>query len=1228
MFPERALLVEMQVAPNRQHFRQREKMKWSSSAAFRKKSKHGEKESDSRSRPLSAPRIALLITAALEDPLYDIDSREEEIETERAVSRAQNKTSSPIENQPSFSLLPLFLLHPLSHDLARRARRRSPCAGACRARGEKMRTKRKRREEEREKLDRACDWAFTEKPKKTLDLNLKLSIFTQGFSPSVLQEYVDALACRREAATARAYSALASAAAAGAPREGGEGDDDASRRRHSPLKNNADDRAGEGEHQGGDARNNEDAATLASLGNLLIDKPEEEEEEEDDEEEEGNKSSNNNKNDDDARLAALAREAAELSSRAAAARAAAAAARQEAVADAAADRVAAATDSGDLEGAAAALLRYERRVLGAAATSGSGTESRGESSCRTPSTTAETLRGSLEQAIDSALLQGLGLRSHTSSAAAAVASSPSSFLREGCDGGIPAVASGVRSALSASAVLSSSSSFSSSSSSDAVTRERARAIGSSVLAETLLLPLLRLGLEEKVEIVEASDENGFWWRKREASAAAASLLLPEDAAAEAVRFFAAAVLPRAGQGGSGSGNEEVRSRIASLVGAAAWPRASAAEVELRLSPAAADRAPGGARAREAFAEIGSAALRLEAAAEAAGFAPPSSPPSNPPSRSPSSNVTAAGGGRLAAFVAAVADRDLVGLRLEVVEAARALLVRGSRSGSGGGGGGREGAGAPPPALPLSPPRRRVGAPLPRRSPDADAWFALAAAARDRSGNGDGEGGGRAADAASPSSPPPLLDWGPEGSDAPLLAEGEFAVSECGDALAALVADAVARASILARGGSSGTRGGGGSGTRKNPAAAQALARGAADAAELAALLPPALSPQRSLLLLLGPAALHRNDCRHVAGAITRSLAAHAPALREGSPAAPGLLADAAHRLRASGDAALAERVAAEAEALTLLFDGPEGGGGALPPLASTSRAQQSPEKGSKRRMLASLAGRAAAAAVAAAAGRNSQRSDGSASASASAALLNPPSSIHAASNTLPGGVFARLSADRDPARAAAAAARAVTSCLSGLSRAGRAVRGTLPPRERAAVAASLLDSCCSAAANRVLQREDIPAADSEAIPALLTPLVEAGAAASLGLDFSRFLGTENGGSGGSSSMLSPLPPWPPRGRRHRKRQQPEGGEGGDEVDGEIETEIETEDEDDRRVSAAVDASSPPEAELLEAVEASAPALAALKVSFYSFFLWPFLWSSARASVFSLTTKTEKKKKKR
>ena len=65
------------------------------------------------------------------------------------------------------------------------------------------------------------------KKKKKLQTSTSLSIhqlhcaLAQGFSPSVLQEYVDALACRREAATARAYSALASAAGAGE----GEGDD-------------------------------------------------------------------------------------------------------------------------------------------------------------------------------------------------------------------------------------------------------------------------------------------------------------------------------------------------------------------------------------------------------------------------------------------------------------------------------------------------------------------------------------------------------------------------------------------------------------------------------------------------------------------------------------------------------------------------------------------------------------------------------------------------------------------------------------------------------------------------------------------------------------------------------------------------------------------------------------------------------------------------------------------
>ena len=963
------------------------------------------------------------------------------------------------------------------------------------------------------------------------------------------------------------------------------------------------------------------------------------------------KKSNNEKNsgggDDDAKLAALAREAAELSSRVAAARVAAAAAREEAVADAAADRVAAATDAGDLEGAAAALLRYERRVVVVRTLGGGGgaEDGRGKNgSCR--ASTAETLRGSLEQAIDSALQQGLGV---AGSSAAAPSSSPSPPpLPAGCDGGIPAVASGVRSALSASALLSSSpppSSASASCASSERTTERARAIGSSVLAEGLLLPLLRLGLEERVEVVEASAENGFWWRRRrreEASAAPAAaapvspslLLLPEDAAAEAVKFLASAVLPAAGGGGIGSGRGEVRSHLASLVGAAAWPRASAAEVELRLSPAAADRGPGGDRAREAFAEIGSAALRLEAAAEAAGFAPPSSSsspaaPSHSPSCSPSSNVTAAGGGRLAAFVAAVADRDLVGLRLEVVEAARALLVRGALlGGSRGEGEGGGGAGPSAAAAALSAPsprRRRVGAPLPRRSPDADAWFALAAAARDRSGGG---GGGGARAASSPPAAPPLLDWGPEGSDAPLLAEGEFAVSEAGDALAALVADAVARAAVLARGGGSGSCSGTGSGgkkARKDPAAAQALARGAADAAELAALLPPALSPRRrSLLLLLGPAALHRNDCRHFAGAITRALAAHAPALREGAPAAPGLLADAAHRLRAAGDAALAERVAAEAEGLALLFDGLGGGGGGGGREGGEAGAAprvESPPAGSTRRMLASLAGRAAAAAVAAAAGRNSQRGDGASS--AAAALPPPPpsslpSSIRAAA--LPGGVFARLSADRDPARAAGTAAAAVAACLQGLARAGRSCRGTLPPRERAAVAASLLDACCSAAANRVLQLGDVPAADSEVIPALLRPLVEAGATASLGLDFSRSLSVQGGGEE-EERMPPPPSPWPPRsGRRRGKRQLPqrarelnEGGEEGDCDGGGIESErgveeAETDEEDDR-VSAAVDASSPPEAELVEAVEASAPALAALKVSFsFCPLVWPFFLS--------------------
>ena len=924
------------------------------------------------------------------------------------------------------------------------------------------------------------------------------------------------------------------------------------------------------------------------------------------------------------------------------------------MADAAADRVAAATDVGDLERAAVALLSYERRIVGfvgpAAAASGRADESKGKDDGNSGrAATAATLRASLEQAIDSALLQGLGVASSSSASVPAAPPSTSLLssrsLPEGCDGGgIPAVASGVRAALSASAILASSAATiasHSNCSSSLLTKERASAIGSSVLAEKLLLPLLRLGLGEKVEIVEASAENGFWWRKRSGAAAAASpspsllLLLPEDAAAEAIKFFAAAALPAAGGGSDG-----VRlPPLASLVGSAAWPRASAAEVELRLSPAAADRGPGGPRARAAFAEIGGAALRLEAAAEAAGFAPPSSSsasPSHSPSSSSSSssNVTAAGGGRLAAFVAAVADRDLVGLRLEVVEAARALLVRGAFRGCGesgaaavaaaaGGGGTRARASFSSSSSALSPPRRKAGAPLPRRSPDADAWFALAAAARDRSGrNGSGteqDGGERTAAAAPPSStPPPLLDWGPEGSDAPLLAEGEFAVSEAGDALAALVADAVARASVLARGGI-GSGIGGGAQRKKSPAAAQALARGAADAAELVALLPPALAPQRSLLLLLGPAALHRNDCRHVAGAITRALAAHAPALREGAPAAPGLLADAAHRLRASGDAALAERVAAEAEALSSLFDGLGGGGGGATSSAAnffgisggigdsrggngggSSPGPGRAAAGSKRRMLASLAGRAAAAAVAAAAGRNSQRGGGGEGASAAAAAAFPPSSF-SSSSSLPGGIFARLSADSDPSRAAGAAARAVSACLSGLSRAGRAVRGTLPPRERAAVGASLLDAACSAAANRILQLEDIPAADSEVIPALLRPLVEAGAAASLGLDFSRFLVNEEGGLEASSPMLSPPPPWPSRaGRRKRQHLQQQqrgrtdegGGGGGEENDGESDG---IDDGNDDRVSAEVDASSPPEAELVEALEASAPALAALKI---------------------------------
>lgn len=101
-------------------------------------------------------------------------------------------------------------------------------------------------------------------------------------------------------------------------------------------------------------------------------------------------------------------------------------------------------------------------------------------------------------------------------------------------------------------------------------------------------------------------------------------------------------------------------------------------------------------------------------------------------------------------------------------------------------------------------------------------------------------------------------------------------------------------------------------------------------------------------------------------------------------------------------------------------------------------------------------------------------------------------------------------------------------------------------------------------------------------------------------------------------MPPPPSPWPPRsGRRRGKRQLPqrarelnEGGEEGDGDGGGIESErgveeAETDEEDDR-VSAAVDASSPPEAELVEAVEASAPALAALKVSFsFCPLVWPF-----------------------
>ena len=356
--------------------------------------------------------------------------------------------------------------------------------------------------------------------------------------------------------------------------------------------------------------------------------------------------------------------------------------------------------------------------------------------------------------------------------------------------------------------------------------ERAVSRAAAAVAGGLLLPLLR----ERGGVAITQSESQFAWARGGATGAV-------DAAARAAAWLAPSLL-RASPGAGAA------------VGASAWPPVAAAVVDLVLAPAADGRGREGGRA--AFDSAAASASRLEAAAEAAHLAP----------------ATATdGGGRLAAYAARVVDRELAGLRLDVVSAARTLLVR-----------------PPPPDGGLSP----AGVPLPARSKDADEWRAVAAAAAHRG--------------------PRPLDWrnggGAGALDAPLLAAGEYAVSPAGAAVAALVADTIARASTA------------------RPAAAQALARGAADAVDLAGLLPPAARP--ASLRALQPLALFRNDCAAVGDAVTRGLAAAARPLADRAAGAPAALADAAARVRAAGDTALRARVEADAGELAACLEGARG----------------------------------------------------------------------------------------------------------------------------------------------------------------------------------------------------------------------------------------------------------------------------------------------------------------
>ena len=91
--------------------------------------------------------------------------------------------------------------------------------------------------------------------------------------------------------------------------------------------------------------------------------------------------------------------------------------------------------------------------------------------------------------------------------------------------------------------------------------------------------------------------------------------------------------------------------------------------------------------------------------------------------------------------------------------------------------------------------------------------------------------------------------------------------------------------------------------------------------------------------------------------------------------------------------------------------------------------------------------------------------------------------------------FTRLD---DPGRAAAAA-RAVGTAAAGLARAGAALRSTLAPRERFAVAAALLDAIADKAAADLLSLTHISAGEADALPPLLAPISVDGPSAALGL---------------------------------------------------------------------------------------------------------------------------------